>query len=538
VSLFDDRIPEVNDAPEGEIWPTPSNPMAVARRLIDDDGLRDGDGVLMVRWWRGAFLLWTGARWVEVADRAIKARIYAALEGAQYWKPTNGAPELVPWAPTRHKIADVAEALSAIVHVSERTEAPAWIEGEDQGRILAVKNGLLDLRTRKLFPHTPRLFNLLALPYEFVPNIPYPARWLQFLDQLFPNDQESTDLLQEWFGYILSGATDQHKILLLVGPPRSGKGTIARVLTALVGRENTAGPTLASLGTNFGMSPLLGKAAAIVSDARLGKENAYTVVERLLSISGEDSLTVDRKYREPWTGRLPTRFTVISNELPNLGDASGAVATRFLVLALQESWLGRENPALTAELLEELPGILLWALDGLDRLQLEGRFLEPTTSRDAVTALHDLASPVGAFVREVCVRGAGYEVSCRVLYMRWRAWELDHGKKNPTTEAVFGRDLRAVIPGLKRTRRTAESGSRHWVYEGIDLRGDHNGDDLGPSGTEDAGGDAVPDNPRATPMWSQEKLSIWKCDQCDNTTYSDMTDRPCKCGGTFQEERR
>ncbi len=245
MTLFEDRVSDVSDAPDGEIWPAPSNPMAVARQLIDDDGLRDAEGVLTVRWWRGAFLLWTGERWVEIADRAIKARIYAALEGAQYWKPTTGAPELTPWAPTRHKIADVAEALSAIVHVSERTEAPAWIKGEDQGRMLAVRNGLLDLRTRKLFPHTPRLFNLLALPYDFVPHIPYPARWSKFLNQLFADDQESIDLLQEWFGYILSGATDQHKILLLVGPPRSGKGTIARVLTALVGKENTAGPTLA-----------------------------------------------------------------------------------------------------------------------------------------------------------------------------------------------------------------------------------------------------------------------------------------------------
>jgi len=537
VTLFEDRVSDVSDAPDGEIWPAPSNPMAVARQLIDDDGLRDAEGVLTVRWWRGAFLLWTGERWVEIADRAIKARIYAALEGAQYWKPTTGAPELTPWAPTRHKIADVAEALSAIVHVSERTEAPAWIKGEDQGRMLAVRNGLLDLRTRKLFPHTPRLFNLLALPYDFVPHIPYPARWSKFLNQLFADDQESIDLLQEWFGYILSGATDQHKILLLVGPPRSGKGTIARVLTALVGKENTAGPTLASLGTNFGMSPLLGKAVAIVSDARLGKENAFTVVERLLSISGEDSLTVDRKYREPWTGRLPTRFTVISNELPNLGDASGAVATRFLVLALRESWLGRENPALTAELLEELPGILVWALDGLDRLQIEGRFLEPTTSRDAVTALQDLTSPVGAFVREVCVRGAGYEISCRRLYMRWQAWERDHGKRNPTTEAVFGRDLRAVIPGLKRAQRR-DGERRWWVYEGIDLSGDHNGQTPVSPGASDENDGLSPDGTSASPLWSQETLSVWKCDRCDNTTYSDMTGRPCKCGGTFQEERR
>ena len=83
------------------------------------------------------------------------------------------------------------------------------------------------------------------------------------------------------------------------------------------------GPTLASLGTNFGLSPLLGKPLAIISDARLGDTPTHTVVERLLSITGEDMLTVDRKFRDPWSGKLPTRFVVLSNELPRFKDSSG-----------------------------------------------------------------------------------------------------------------------------------------------------------------------------------------------------------------------
>jgi putative DNA primase/helicase len=55
------------------------------------------------------------------------------------------------------------------------------------------------------------------------------------------------------------------------------------------------------------------------------------VVERLLSITGEDTLTIDRKYREPWTGRLPTRFMILTNELPRFSDSSGALASRFVV---------------------------------------------------------------------------------------------------------------------------------------------------------------------------------------------------------------
>ena len=118
-------------------------------------------------------------------------------------------------------------------------------------------------------------------------------------------------------GYVLGDDTRQQKIFLLIGPKRSGKGTIGRVLSGLVGTHNVAAPTLASLSTNFGLSPLIGKPLALISDARLsGYSDNSIVVERLLTLSGEDSLTIDRKYREPWTGRLPARLVLMTNELP------------------------------------------------------------------------------------------------------------------------------------------------------------------------------------------------------------------------------
>ena len=60
----------------------------------------------------------------------------------------------------------------------------------------------------------------------------------------------------------------------MVGPTRGGKGAIARVLGALVGRENVAGPTLSSLGGDFGLAPLIGKPLAVISDARLNGRNS------------------------------------------------------------------------------------------------------------------------------------------------------------------------------------------------------------------------------------------------------------------------
>ena len=248
------------------------------------------------------------------------------------------------------------------------------------------------------------------MPFAYDPQAPEPVHWFAFLKELWPDDPDSIAALQEFFGYVISGRTDLHKIMLLIGPTRSGKGTIARVLAALIGQGNTVGPTLASLGTNFGLAPLLGKSLAVISDARLGGGNAHQVVERLLSISGEDKLTVDRKYREPWNGKLPVRFLILSNELPRFGDASGAIANRFVVLAMQKSFLGKEDIGLTQRLLTELPGILLWALDGLDRITQQS-FTVPKSSNDAILALQDLVSPVAAFVRDECDLGPQNQIA-------------------------------------------------------------------------------------------------------------------------------
>jgi putative DNA primase/helicase len=148
-----------------------------------------------------------------------------------------------------------------------------------------------------------------------------------------------------------------------------------------------------------------------------------------------------------WTGTLPTRFVLISNELPRFGDSSGASATSFVTLVLSESWLGRENTALTNELLVELSGILSWSLDGLDRLNSRGRFTEPTSSVDAMVALRDLVSPISAFVRDRCEVGP-YEVPCDAVWAAWKSWAEENGHR-PGSAQALGQKLRAAVPGLR-----------------------------------------------------------------------------------------
>ncbi|MFI1032291.1 phage/plasmid primase, P4 family [Streptomyces sp. NPDC020951] len=452
---------------DSEELPAPTNPLAVARRLLPD--WQSEDGKLVCRRWRASWMRWTGTCWREIDEAQVRKAMYERLEHVVYSAPgKDGEPEQRDWAPTKQKISNLLDALGAITLLPTDTDAPTWLDpdGEqDGGTIVACENGLLRIRDRALLPHGPEFFNLVSVPFAYDPDATAPT-WERFLAQIWPDDPDAIAALQEWFGYVLSGRTDQQKILLIVGPSRSGKGTIARVLKELVGKENLAGPTLAGLGTNFGLATLVGKPLAVISDARLSGNDSSQVVERLLTISGEDTIDVDRKYREQWTGRLPTRLMLLSNELPHFGDSSGVIAKRFVLLNMRVSWLGKEDTTLTDRLAAEMPGILNWALDGLARLQRTGRITEPKSSREAVTTMQDTASPTSAFIRERCTTKPTCSVPVDTLWNVWREWAEDNGVR-PGTKQIFGRNLLSVVPQLNRSRPRDAYGRQVVTYTGI-----------------------------------------------------------------------
>src|SRR5262249_24900050 len=210
-------------------------------------------------------------------------------------------------------------------------------------------------------------------PFAYDATAGEPRHWFAFLDSVWPSPDATTvhpaqDLLQEWFGYVLSGRTDFQKLLMLNGPTRGGRGTIGRVLTGLRGKENVAGLRLDDLGEDFGMEHLIGKPLAIIGDERFSGKNMNAVVSALLMITGEDTIPVNRKRRQRWNGKLPTRLMLFSNELQKLSDASAAIVGRILVLRMTKSWLGQGDIGVLDRLLGEVPGIFEGSVEGVGGL--------------------------------------------------------------------------------------------------------------------------------------------------------------------------
>jgi putative DNA primase/helicase len=430
------------------------------------------EGILLLRHWRGGFWSWQQSCWREYEPRAVRGLLYKFTEHATYLTAEGPA----AWQPNRSKIDDLIDALSSICLLPADVEQPVWLDGRATGTIIACANGLLDVKTRQLLPHDPRFFNVVAVPFAYDATIRVSRHWRRFLQAVWPRDSESRKSLAQWFGYIVSGRLDLQKIYFLVGETRGGKGVIGRILAALIGPENVAGPTLGSLPTTFGLQPLIGKSLAVIPDARLSGHRSGAI-ELLLSISGEDRVTADRKNRDAWIGKLSARLMLLSNELPQFNDASAAIVGRLIVLVFGESFLGREDPELEDRLRAELPGILKWALLGLAQLERKGRFTQPKSAEESIATLLDLVSPLKTFLRDCCEFHRDYEVEVNLLFKAHRAWSDENGHSR-LAKSVFGKNLRAVIPRLKVKRprksngKDDKSSNRERCYVGLHLTED------------------------------------------------------------------
>ncbi len=131
----------------------------------------------------------------------------------------------IPLKAGTHDVEDLCKALKWVK--THARAQPAWTEDVcpfvDVKEVIACKNGLLDIRTRQLSPHTPQFWSSNVSELDCDPAARAP-RFKQFLEELWPGDEQAQLCILEWFGLCLTYITKYQKMLMIKGPRRSGKG--------------------------------------------------------------------------------------------------------------------------------------------------------------------------------------------------------------------------------------------------------------------------------------------------------------------------
>ena len=430
--------------------------------------LNSRESIPTIRYYLGEWYRWDGC-WRQVEPDAFSADLYAAtkkhllVETVKLPPDKNGRDRKAP-ALGRSAVANITMALQSLITLGGR-KVPCWIDGRE-GRWLAFRDSLLDLDAWLAgdvvsIPQTPEYFSPHALDYPCQYTEEEPALLLSLLTEQFSETEVAC--LQEFAGYCLTAETDIQRAVLMIGPPRSGKGTIERVIRATIGEHNAASKTLKAFNSPHAMEDLPGKTFLGISDQRGDDKVSAEALERLLGIVGQDVQSINPKGKTHYSAVLDCKVMLVSNIVLNFDDDTGAALARFLFLQTTKSHIGSEDPTLLKRILAERNAVTWWALRGLRRLLTNGRYTEPTNGLKEQFERGN--APVKAFVREKCQLSG--EVDKDALHAAYVAW-CDEHQVAELDDAIFFRRLYATFSNVRAKRRRDGSGRAQHVA-GISL---------------------------------------------------------------------
>lgn len=258
---------------------------------------------------------------------------------------------------------------------------------------------------------------------------------------------EDIQIIQEFAGYCLIEGNQYQKGLWIQGQSRNGKSTILDLICRMLGEENIVSRSSKDF-EDMANDDLLGKRLIYFPDYRRTSASDG-VLQFLLNVIGNDPIRVRTLHVGGQKVRLPAKVIIASNFYPNLKDISGAVANRLLTISRQGPAVSREDPALMAELLQELPAFLKWALEGLAELHRRGNFNPGLIDPKVKHSVLRNTMPVFAFMEDRCSTDPRHWVSWRRLFAAWDRYavETGHHRNLHMEEFKLGLEAAAVFAG-------------------------------------------------------------------------------------------
>lgn len=294
--------------------------------------------------------------------------------------------------------------------------------------------------------------------------------WKKTLKQIFKGDEDAKKkirLLQMFFGYCLIRDTRQAKFLWMVGDGGNGKSLVLNILATILGSENVSRAMLHRLEDKFVRAQLLHKLANISPE--MGPEDTLSENYLKAIVSGEE-IEAEGKYKPSFRFKPYARIIASTNSLPRLLDHSEGFRRRAIILTFNRVFNEKEQDKnLDSKLQEELSGILLWAVKGLQRLRKKGSFVIPSSSKKALEEYRKEADPVKQFADERLVEDEWGDLTTTDIYFQYAEWAKARGynRMNITT---FGKRMKKL--GYQKRNTNSKS---VWRLKWVDLP---NTDDL------------------------------------------------------------
>jgi len=295
--------------------------------------------------------------------------------------------------------------------------------------LVNLPNGTLEISPKgvRLREHRSKDFQTYLLPFPYQPKA-IGVLWPKFLNEVLP-DVTKQKVLAEYLGYLFinSRVLKLEKVLMLYGTGANGKSVFFEVLNALLGEENVSNYSLESLTNQNGYYRAMIGGKLVNYASELSSKMDTTLFKQLASCEPIDARL---PYGNPFKLKDYAKLIFNANILPETTENTHAFFRRFLIIhfdkTIEES---KQDKELSKKIIDtELPAVLNWVLEGLNRLLEQKNFTKSASIDSALKAYKIQSDTVQLFIKESCYITSfdNYEL-IKDLYSQYRSYCIEDG---------------------------------------------------------------------------------------------------------------
>lgn len=319
-------------------------------------------------------------------EEQSSSRIYLYRKGVYKYYPDDkfegSIRKIVEKRNKRLVKSSILQEVTRLIKKSELTLPNEYLNNNEN--YVNVRNGLLNIKTLELRPHSPKLYSSIQMPVEWGPlqqaGIEEPTPVFDYyMDTLSEGVKDIQKFLLQYMGAVYSNVPGYlfKKSLFLYGKGDTGKSQLKSLVEHMLGRGNFAAIDLDQIEARFGTSHLYGKRLAGASDMKYMK---IPQLNKFKSITAGDEIFAERKGQDGFYFTYKGVLWFCMNDLPKFGGDGGKWVYDRIIIIPCNNVIPEEkrDPLLLRKMYAERNGIFYKAIMAIREVLLHGhRFDEP-----------------------------------------------------------------------------------------------------------------------------------------------------------------